>query len=411
MQQDRAAKRVVVVGAGPAGMMAAATAASRGHCVTLLEKNPMAGKKLLITGKGRCNVTTACDRERFFEHVARNPKFLYAAFAAFDNRDAMDLFEKLGVPLKVERGERVFPQSDRAADVRDALVRHCRQQGVRFVQGRALSLVTHEGGIAALRTQEGELECDAVILATGGLSYPATGSTGDGYRMAREAGHTVVEPRPSLVPIVTRESWPQRAMGLSLRNVALTMWREGDRRPLFREQGELLFTHFGLSGPLVLTASTLIREGESFSLSIDCKPALTRQQLDARLLRDFSEFSNRDFSNALDKLLPKKLIPIVVELSGIPPAAKVHSLTKEQRKRLVELVKGIPLTVQGLRPVEEAIVTAGGISTKEVDSRTMQSKIVKGLYFAGELLDLDATTGGFNLQIAYSTGFLAGASV
>ena len=279
------------------------------------------------------------------------------------------------------------------------------------MQGRALSLVTHEGGIAALRTQEGELECDAVILATGGLSYSATGSTGDGYRMAREAGHTVVEPRPSLVPIVTRESWPQRAMGLSLRNVALTMWREGDRRPLFREQGELLFTHFGLSGPLVLTASTLIREGESFSLSIDCKPALTPQQLDARLLRDFSEFSNRDFSNALDKLLPKKLIPIVVELSGIPPAAKVHSLTKEQRKRLVELVKGIPLTVQGLRPVEEAIVTAGGISTKEVDSRTMQSKIVKGLYFAGELLDLDATTGGFNLQIAYSTGFLAGASV
>ena len=206
MQQDSSEKRVVVVGAGPAGMMAAATAASRGHCVTLLEKNPMAGKKLLITGKGRCNVTTACDRERFFEHVARNPKFLYAAFAAFDNRDAMDLFEKLGVPLKVERGERVFPQSDRAADVRDALVRHCRQQGVRFVQGRALSLVTHEGGIAALRTQEGELECDAVILATGGLSYPATGSTGDGYRMAREAGHTVVEPRPSLVPIVTRES-------------------------------------------------------------------------------------------------------------------------------------------------------------------------------------------------------------
>lgn len=408
---DTSACRVVVVGAGPAGMMAAATAAASGLAVTLLEKNTMAGKKLLITGKGRCNVTTSCEKDRFFEQIPRNPKFLYAAYAAFDNRDTMALFERLGVPLKVERGERVFPQSDRSADVRDALVRHCKEQGVTFLHGRAVSLLAEDGAIVGVKTQGAPFPCEAVVLATGGLSYPATGSTGDGYRMAQELGHTIVPPRPSLVPIVTWESWTEQAMGLSLRNVSLSLWREGEKRPLYRGQGELLFTHFGLSGPLVLTASAFVREGENYRIAIDCKPALSHEQLDARLVRDFSEIPNKDFSHALDKLLPRKLIPIVVALSGISPQCKVHSISREQRRQLVDLVKALPLTVKGLRPMEEAIVTAGGVSTKEVDPKTMQSKLVKGLFFSGELLDLDAMTGGFNLQIAFSTGYLAGRSV
>ncbi len=401
---------MIVVGGGPAGMMAALTAAEMGHAVTLLEKNEVAGKKLLITGKGRCNVTTACEKERFFEQIPRNAKFLYTAFSGFDNRDTMDFFETLGVPLKIERGERVFPESDRAVDIRDALVGRCRALGVRFMRNRAVRILTEGGAVSALETERGRLHCDVILLSTGGLSYPATGSTGDGYRMASEVGHTIVEPRPSLVPVVTKEIWPSRVMGLTLKNVGLALTEQNKQRPVWKGQGELLFTHFGLSGPLVLSASAHIREGGAYRFDIDCKPALDFQQLDARILRDFSVQPNKTFAHALDKLLPKALIPIVIELSEISPALRIHSVTKEQRRALAETIKGIPLTVEGLRPIEEAIVTAGGVSVKEVDPRTMESKIVKGLYFAGEILDLDALTGGYNLQIAFSTGHQAGTS-
>ncbi|MBQ2698239.1 MAG: NAD(P)/FAD-dependent oxidoreductase, partial [Clostridia bacterium] len=379
--------KAVVVGAGPAGMMAALTAAEQGISVTLVEKNKAPGKKLAITGKGRCNVTSACDRERFFEQIPRNPKFLYTAYANFDNQDTIRFFEDLGVPLKTERGERVFPQSDRAADICDALVKACRKSGVRFVRGEAASIVVEDGAVTGLLLKDKiTLPAEAVVLATGGLSYPVTGSTGDGYRMAEQLGHTLTPPWPSLVPLVTEESWPGETMGLSLRNVRLTLWQDGRKKPLYEEQGELLFTHFGLSGPLVLSASTrLPRELGRHTVSIDLKPALTPEQLDARLLRDFEEYHNRDFSNALDKLLPRKLIPVVVALSGIPPHRKVHSITREERRALVTLLKGLQLTVKDRRPIEEAIVTAGGIPVREVEAKTMQSRLVRGLYFAGEL--------------------------
>ena len=386
-------RSVAVIGAGPAGLMAAGTAAARGCDVTIYEKNAIAGKKLLITGKGRCNVTTACPPEEFSSYVKGSPKFLYSALNAFSCKDTVDFFENLGVPLKVERGARVFPVSDKSADIRNALLKYAKSNGAKIVRKNITALP----------------KADSVIIATGGLSYPITGSTGDGYTFAKAAGHKIAQPRASLVSLYCKEQWCETVSGLSLRNVRFTVLGSG-KKPVFSEQGEMLFTHFGISGPLTLSASALLTK-QLYSAEIDLKPALSMQQLDARVRRDFEEFKNRDFSNSLDKLLPKSLIPVVVESSGIEQGTKVNSVTKEERQRLVALLKALPLTITGTRPIEEAIITAGGVLTKEINPQTMESKLKPGLYFAGEVMDVDALTGGFNLQIAFSTGYLAGMSV
>ena len=404
---------VVVVGGGPAGMLAAAEAAQAGARVLLLEQNEKLGKKLYITGKGRCNVTNACDRDGFFAAVVHNPRFLYSAFAAFDNRDLMALLERLGVPLKTERGGRVFPVSDKSSDILRAMERHVRQSGAEVrLHTRVTGLETEGGALRAVRTERETIPCDAAILATGGRSYPQTGSTGDGYRFARETGHAVEAARGALVPLVTREAWPETLSGLTLRNVTLSAFR-GDRRLHASEPGELLFTHFGVSGPLVLSASAHMRgfPGKKYRLSIDLKPALDAEKLDERVLRDFGKNKNREFRNALSELAPHALIPVLVERSGIAPETRVNSVTREQRRALVSLMKDFTISISGTRPVAEAIVTAAGVSTREVDPRSMQSRLAPGLYFAGEVLDLDAYTGGFNLQIAWSTAYVAANSL
>ncbi len=405
---------VLVIGGGPAGMMAAIAASRPGYAVTLLEKNPILGKKLLITGKGRCNVTNDCDVETLVAHVPQGGRFLYGAFSRFASRDTVEFFESLGVPLKTERGNRVFPVSDSAAQVRDAMAERVRQAGVAVRKGVAKELLAENGAVSGVLLESGErIPADRVIVAAGGVSYPGTGSTGDGYRLAKQAGHTVVPPSPSLVPLVCREKWSAELMGLSLRNTAVTVTDLKKKKTLYSDFGELLFTHFGLSGPVILSASAHLRdmEPDRYRITLDLKPALTAEQLDARILRDFSLNLNRDFQNSLGKLLPAKLIPVAVRLSGIEPERKVHSVTKEQRRAFVSLLKGLSLTVAGYRPVEEAIITRGGVSLKEVDPSSMQSKLLPGLFFAGEVLDADAYTGGFNLQIAFSTGRLAGMSV
>ena len=404
-------KHVVVVGGGAAGMMAAIAAAERGAAVTLLEPNERLGKKLNITGKGRCNVTNNGDREALLAQVPRNGKFLYSVFTRWDGRDTMAFFEGLGVPLKTERGNRVFPVSDRAFDISAALERRLRALGVTILRDRAVSLDLAEGAVLGLKGERRRYPAEAVILATGGVSYPATGSTGDGHRLAAEAGHTVTPLRGSLVPLeatLGENGSCARLQGLSLRNVGLTVWE--NQKKLYTDFGELLFTHFGVSGPLVLSASAHMRRfGErTYRLEIDLKPALDAAALDKRLVRDFAKYANHDFANALGDLLPQKLIPVVVERSGIPPHAKVHDLTREERHALLAVLKGFSVSVSGPRPVEDAIVTSGGVKVGEVDPRTMESKLVKGLYFAGELLDVDAYTGGFNLQIAWATGRAAG---
>ena len=400
---------VAVAGSGPAGMMAAVTAARRGASVTVFDPNPRTGKKLRITGKGRCNVTNDADPRTFLESIRTNAKFFKSALYAFPPSAVIEFFEQAGVPLKTERGNRVFPTSDSAHDVADAMERLCREAGVKFRHERIKEILTADGAVSGVVTDADVYECRSVILCTGGLSYPGTGSTGDGYAMAKKACHTVVEPRGSLVPW---EGEPMCAalQGLSLRNVKLTLL-EGDK-PLFSEQGEMLFTHFGVSGPLMLTASTYMSPyGGPYRLEIDLKPGLTPEKLDERLLRDFSENMNRDFINALDALLPKKIIPSVVELSGIGERTKVNSVTRAQRLRLVELIKRFPVHLTGPRPISEAIVTAGGVDVSQVQPRTMESKLLPGLYFAGEILDIDGRTGGYNLQIAWSTGYIAGKSV
>ena len=400
-------KRITVVGGGAAGMMAAVTAAQRGACVTLLEPNERLGKKLNITGKGRCNVTNNADLQTLLSNVPRNGKFLYSVFSRFDGRDAMAFFEDLGVPLKTERGNRVFPVSDRAFDVSAALERRLKALGVSIVRDRAVSLTLTDGAVRGVKGERRDYPSDAVILATGGVSYPATGSTGEGHRMAAEAGHTVTPLRGSLVPL--RDFGVGRRMqGLSLRNVGLTVF-ENDKK-IYTDFGELLFTHFGVSGPLILSASAHMRhfEKKAYRIEIDLKPALDEQQLDKRLLSDFTKYANSDFCNALDDLLPQKLIPVMVEWSEIPPHEKVHDLTKEQRRGLLRLLKHFPVAIAGPCPVTDAIVTSGGVKVGEIDPKTMESKVVKGLYFAGELIDVDAYTGGFNLQIAWATGRAAG---
>ena len=410
MKQDNQ-RKIIVVGGGASGMMAAITAARQGGDVVVLEPNEKVGRKLYITGKGRCNVTNDCNLESFLASVPRNGKFLYSAFSRFSSRDTWNFFESLGVPLKVERGNRVFPQSDKAADIIDALFFEMRRQGVELRCDRANGLLLQDGRVIGVRCeQSGNLYADAVILATGGASYPRTGSTGDGYRLAQSAGHTVVPVRGSLVPLESDDPCCRKMQGLSLRNVELKV-KNQKGKIIYREMGELLFTHFGLSGPLVLSASAHMNfERDNYVAHIDLKPALDEQKLDARLVRDFEARSNQNFSTALGGLIPQSMIPVMVERTEIPAEEKVRDVRREQRRRLLEELKDFKVSVKGTRPVEEAIITAGGVKVGEVDPKTMASKKAEGLYFAGELLDVDAYTGGFNLQIAWATGYVAGLS-
>lgn len=402
---------VVVVGGGAAGMLAAAEAALRGFSVVLLERNRDLGRKLRITGKGRCNITNSCDIKDFMANVPGNGKFLYGALNRLSPADTMGLFENLGVPLKVERGNRVFPVSDDANDVAECLVSYLADAGVELKRTSARSILTGNGAVRAVTTEAGEIPCKNVIIATGGASYPGTGSTGDGWKMAEELGHSVVVPRPSLVPLEVHGDTCSRLMGLSLRNVKLSVFEDG--KSIFSDFGELLFTHFGMSGPLILSASAHMRRigSSEYTIEIDLKPALDEAVLDKRVLSDFAKHKNNDFINALGELLPKKLIPVVVSFSGIDPREKVNSVTREQRQELLRVLKHFPVSVSGARPISEAIVTSGGIRVGEIDPKTMESKLVKGLYFAGEVIDVDAYTGGFNLQIAWSTAYTAAHSL
>ena len=410
-------KRLVIIGGGAAGLKAAASAnfvlKDSDASVTVIEKNTRVARKVMITGKGRCNVTNNCDNETLILNTPKNGKFLYSAFSKFSSKDTMTFFESLGVPLKTERGNRVFPVSDKAVDIVDALFKAVKGGGAEIICGEAQKIEIENDKVKGVWLNDGTfLRADAVIIATGGASYPVTGSTGDGYRMAKELGHTVTEIKPSLVPLECHEGFCSKLSGLSLKNVTLSIYEEGKKKSVYSEMGEMLFTHFGISGPLVLSASAHLRymDKKKYIAKIDLKPALDVEQLDRRILRDFSEELNKDFSNSLDKLLPKSLIPIVVQLSGISADKKVNQISKEERKTLVDIIKGLTLHIIGFRPIEEAIITSGGITVKEIDPATMASKIVDGLYFAGEVIDVDAYTGGFNLQIAFSTGFLAGES-
>ncbi len=398
---------IVVIGGGAAGMMAALTARQAGAEVTLLERNPKVGRKLYITGKGRCNLTNHCGVDAFLSNVPRNGKFLYSALSAFPPSATEDFFETLGVPLKVERGNRVFPVSDKSADIIDALFFALRKAGVSLIEGRATGLVQTRGHLTAVTADVGTFPCAAAILATGGRSYPATGSTGDGYALAQSVGHTVTALQGSLVPLEAEGCGVMQ--GLSLRNVALSV-KNQKGKVLYHDQGELLFTHFGLSGPLALSASAHLRhfDKERYTAILDLKPALTPEQLDARLLRDLEEYANQDMGNYVHTLVPRLMGPVLLERANIPPHLKFNTLSKPLRKALVGTLKALSFPLTAPRPVEEAIVTSGGIPVKEVDPKTMASKIVDGLYLAGELLDVDAYTGGFNLQIAWSTGHAAG---
>lgn len=407
--------KVLIIGGGAAGMMAAAFAAKNGNRVEVFEKNEKLGKKLFITGKGRCNITNAADLEDFFSAVTSNPKFLYSAFYSFTNEQVISFFEELGVRTKVERGGRVFPVSDHSSDVIQALKSEMERLGVKInLNAEVKELITEKNStretVNGIRLVSGKkISGDAVIVATGGISYPSTGSTGDGYRFARRCGHKVSELSPSLVPMEVKEWYAGELMGLSLRNIEIRI--TDGKKKLYQEFGEMLFTHYGVTGPVILSASSVVGKklkDTELTLHIDLKPALTEEQLDKRVLREFETNHNRQFKNAVDSLFPSKLRPVIVELSGIPEEKKVHEITKEERLRFVRLIKDFTMTLTGLRGYNEAIITKGGVSVKEIDPGTMESKLVKGLYFAGEVLDLDAVTGGYNLQIAWSTGYLAG---
>ena len=407
-------KRVAVIGGGAAGIMAAVKAAERGHSVTVYEKKERPCRKVMITGKGRCNVTNNCTNETLIANVTKNGKFLYSAFNNFSASDTMQFFQSAGVPLKTERGNRVFPVSDKSVDIVDALVRKAKESGVKFVFNSVEDIISNDNGVSAVKFQNGDFaECDAVILATGGKSYPLTGSTGDGYRMAESLGHTVTELMPSLVPLKIHEGFCTALSGLTLKNVTLSLYTSDKKKPVYESLGEMLFTHFGVSGPLVLSASAHIRRGDfsEYTLKIDLKPALTEEQLDARIQRDFSENSGKILGNSLDKLLPKSLIPVIIKTAGLAHDIKVSNITRQQRLQLVNALKNLTLHPTGFRDIEEAIITSGGIKVSEIDPKTMQSKLIGGLYFAGEIIDVDAYTGGFNLQIAFSTGALAGGSI
>lgn len=402
---------LVVIGGGAAGMMCAGTAAEAGVRVLLLEPNDKLGRKLRITGKGRCNCTNNCSARELMANVPTNPKFLYSCLNAFPPEDTMEFFESIGVALKTERGNRVFPVSDSANELADALGAWLRGLGVRVVKTRAREILTENGAVSGVRTDAGVISCRAAALCTGGRSYPLTGSRGDGYAMAERLGHHIIPQRPSLVPLESPDSFCTELAGFAPRNVTLRVYEDG--KLIYEELGEMLFTHFGVSGPLVLSASAHMRRfGQCrYALAIDFKPGLDAEKLDERLLRDFAKYANRNFANALDELAARSFIPVLIRQSGIPPELKVNSITREQRHHLGALLKAFPVCVSAPRPIDEAIVTSGGIDVREVEPRTMRSKLVPGLYFAGELLDVDAYTGGFNLQIAWSTGRSAGRNI
>lgn len=406
--------KVLVVGGGAAGMIAAIFSARNGQEVHLFEKNEKLGKKIYITGKGRCNLTNACDMEELLDAVVTNKKFLFSSFYGFTNEETMEFFEELGLQMKTERGNRVFPMSDHSSDVIRVLQEELKRLNVKLHLNTKVTWVGEkDGAFSWLKLEDGTtVSGDACIIATGGNSYQTTGSTGDGYRFARDLGHTVTEIRPALVPVETKEAYVRELQGLSLRNVEVSIF--DGKKELYREFGEMLFTHYGVSGPLILTASSFIGkklEQKPLRLLIDLKPALSEEQLDARVLRDFEENKNRQFKNAIGKLFPSKLIPVMIELSGIDPDKRVNEISREERRRFVSIIKGVEITLTKLRGYNEAIITQGGVSVKEINPATMESKKVKGVYFAGEVLDLDAVTGGFNLQIAWSTGNAAGSCV
>lgn len=404
-------KKVVVIGAGPGGIMAAGKASERGHDVILLDKNDRIGKKILISGKGRCNITNDTDIEGLIENIPGNGNFLYSAFYTFSNHDLIQFFEQHGLKTKVERGGRVFPVSDNAKDVNAALLKFLKKTNVRLqLNSTVQEIKTKENAVIAVVLKDGtEISCDSVVLATGGASYPGTGSTGDGYVMSRKLGHTIVDLKPSLVPLLAQEEWVKELQGLSLKNISISILNNAGKK-IYSDFGEMLFTHFGVSGPVILSASRHILDYDykNVKLVIDLKPALTEEKLNERILRDFEKYSRKQYKNSLDELLPQKMIPVIIKLSGIEPERFVNQIKKDERKALVRLLKNLTLNINGSRPIKDAIVTAGGVSTNEINPSTMESKLIKDLYFAGEVIDVDGYTGGFNLTIAFSTGFLAG---
>ncbi|WFD12376.1 NAD(P)/FAD-dependent oxidoreductase [Tepidibacter hydrothermalis] len=403
-------KKVVVIGGGAAGMIAASIAGGRGLDVTLIEKNSMVGKKLLITGKGRCNITNDCDVEELIENVPVNGKFLYSAFYTFTNMDVIELFNKLGVKTKVERGNRVFPVSDRSSDVVEALKKYMKQNNVKVLKGEVDKVESNDGCVKNIVLKNGKsITCDSVIIATGGASYPQTGSTGDGYKFARQNGHNINKIKPSLVPLETKEKWVKNLQGLTLRNISIKVLNKNNKK-VYDDFGELNFNSYGISGPVILSASCYIKDMDKndYRVIIDLKPALSNEKLDNRIQRDFDKYSTKDFEEALKGLLPQKMIPTIVELTEIDPKKIVNQISKEERKKLIYSLKNMTLNIKKYRPIKDAIVTSGGVKINEINPSTMESKLIEGLYFAGEVIDVDAYTGGFNLQIAFSTGYLAG---
>ena len=414
--------KIVVVGGGPAGMMSAITAAENGNDVTIIEKMPMFGKKLLITGKGRCNITSSLYMSEFIKNTPGNGKFLYSAFQNYTNQDIIEFLRKQGLEVKEERGNRIFPITDKSVDVLNCFKKKIDELKIKYkLNTKVEKILIKNNEVLAVRTDREIIHTDKVILATGGKSYPLTGSTGDGYKIAKDIGHTIVPIKPSLVPMeVYEKEMCKKLQGLSLRNVEIKIVDNDRKKVVYEDFGEMIFTHFGISGPTILSGSAhlvkykeidYLLQKKYIQLKIDLKPALTEEQLDDRILRDFNEFKNKQFKHSLDKLLPQKMIPVIIELSKIDENKKVNEITKEERKRIVFLLKNFTITIKNFRPVEEAIITCGGINTKEIDPKTMESKIIKGLYFAGEIIDVDSYTGGFNLQIAYSTGYTAGMNV
>ena len=409
--KNKLQNKVLIVGGGASGLLAALKAAEKGAAVTVIERRERIARKMLVTGKGRCNLTNNCDIETLVANVPRGGRFLYSAFSNWNSQDTMAFFEALGVPLKTERGNRVFPVSDKAMDIVDALDRAAKKNGIRVIHDRIDRLIIENDTVKGAVSEKGTLyKADRVIVATGGLSYPATGSSGDGYVFARQAGHSVTDRCASLTALLSDDSFCADLMGISLRNIGIKMAKKGKKRPVFDDFGELIFTHFGVSGPTILSASAHCDKPElgEYTLHIDLKPALDAAKLDLRICRDFEENKNKDFANSLDALLPKKLIPVVISRLGIPGEAKVNQITKEQRAALLNMLKDFTVHISGTRPIEEAVITRGGVSLKEINPSTMESKLCKSLYFAGEVIDADAYTGGFNLQIAFSTGALAG---
>lgn len=406
-------RKIIIIGGGAAGLIASATAAGRGEDVTVIEKNSRPARKVMITGKGRCNVTNACfDLDDLINSVVTNKRFMYSAFSSFMPYDTIALIEEMGVPTKIERGNRVFPESDKAVDIVDALVKNAKQNGVKFVEGTVASFNTENNVIKSVNLDDGTVvEGDAFAICTGGLSYQSTGSTGDGYRLAESVGHSITDIEPALISLVASNGFVPKLQGLSLRNISIKLL-DGEKE-IYSDFGEMLFTHYGVSGPVILSASSHMTHPKehNYKIVIDLKPALDERTLDKRIQRDFAENTNKDFINSLSKLLPNKLIPVIVKLSGIEPSEKVNQITKAQRQNLVSLLKNFTVNISDFRPINEAIITSGGVDVKEINPKTMGSKIVDNLYFAGEVIDVDAYTGGFNLQVAFSTGYLCGMNI